>query len=138
MNYGLYANSGPFQWRFPLAFQLIFPIFVLGCFPFVCESPRWLLLRDRHEEALLALGRLRGKHDQLGDEALVDEYKSIFRSLQEEREDRVPALDVFLFRDETQNLKRLILSCGTQLMQQFTGVNALGKPTQMYQNHITK
>jgi MFS family permease len=124
MNYGLYAASGPFQWRFPLAFQLVFSIFILACFPFVIESPRWLILRDRQEEGLEALRRLRGIRL---DEDIMYEYKSIWKSIQEERADRVPAKDVLLFRDKTQNLKRLILSCGTQLMQQFSGVNALGK-----------
>jgi hypothetical protein len=43
-----------------------------------------------------------------------------------ERKDKVPLRDVMLCRDRTQNLRRLILSCGTQFMQQFSGVNALG------------
>ncbi|KXL46291.1 hypothetical protein M433DRAFT_65774 [Acidomyces richmondensis BFW] len=126
MNYALHNGSGPFQWRFPLAFQLVFPILVLSCLPFSCESPRWLLLRDRHEEALVNLGRLRGLQDNLDDEELVYEFKSIFQTIQEERADRAEVSDVFRFNDRQQNLKRVILACGTQFMQQFSGVNALG------------
>lgn len=111
--------------QFPLGFQLVFPIVVLACFPFVCDSPRWLLLRDRQQEALAALARLRNQQD-LDNEDLRYEFNSIWQSLQDERADRAPAADVLRFKDKTQNLKRLILSCGTQLMQQFSGVNALG------------
>jgi hypothetical protein len=120
MNYGLSDDSGPFQWRFPLAFQLIYPIIVLACFPFVCDSPRWLIFQDREQDALAALGRLRGQSPE--SEELQYEYKSIWQSLQDERSDKAPAVDVLRFKDKTQNLKRLILSCGTQLMQQFSGM----------------
>ncbi|KAF9877964.1 putative glycerol proton symporter of the plasma subject to glucose-induced inactivation protein [Colletotrichum karsti] len=43
-----------------------------------------------------------------------------------ERSDRVAVKDVLMFRDKTQNFRRVLLSCGTQMAQQFSGVNALG------------
>ena len=136
MNYGLYFHGGPMQWRFPLGFQLIFPVLIFICLPFIIDSPRWLLLRDRHEEAIACLARLRGKPGQINDEELLDEFRSIWKSLQEERADVVPIKDAFLFRDKTQNLRRVLLSCGTQFMQQFTGVNALGMSALPFNSRI--
>ncbi|KAB5532611.1 general substrate transporter, partial [Coniochaeta sp. 2T2.1] len=126
INYALYANNGPEQWRFPLGFQLIFPLVVAIFLPSVIESPRWLLLKNRHEDALTTLAKLHGKSYALDDKNLNDELASISKSIQEERKNRAPTRDVLLFRDPNQNMRRLLLSCGTQLMQQFTGVNALG------------
>lgn len=61
------------------------------------------------------LGRLRGLQDNLDDEELVYEFKSIFQTIQEERADRAEVSDVFRFNDRQQNLKRVILACGTQV-----------------------
>ncbi|CAI4212103.1 unnamed protein product [Parascedosporium putredinis] len=42
-------------------FQLIFPIIVATALLCVPESPRWLMLKDRHEEARKVIARLHGK-----------------------------------------------------------------------------
>ena len=126
MNYGLYFSGGPLQWRFPLAFQLIFPLVVGSVLPFLPESPRWLLLQDHYEEALGIIARLAGKNVDIHDPEVTAEFLSIKTAIYQEREDRVPVMDVLTFRDKTQNFRRLLLSCGTQFMQQFSGVNALG------------
>lgn len=127
MNYGLYFTGGALQWRFPLAFQLIFPLIVASVLPFLPESPRWLLLQDRHEDALEVIRRLVGKNVDVHDAEVESEYLSIKTAIYQERKDRTPVMDVLLFRDKTQNFRRLLLSCGTQFMQQFSGVNALGR-----------
>ncbi|KAI1386409.1 general substrate transporter [Hypoxylon trugodes] len=126
MSYALFDNNGPFQWRFPLAFQLVFPIIVLAFLPLTVESPRWLLLRERFEAARAALGRVRGTTHNLDDKDLNDDLVSIQKALEKEQAVRVPMRDALLCRDPSRNIRRLLLSCGTQLMQQFSGVNALG------------
>lgn len=126
MNYGLYFQGAALQWRFPLGFQLIFPLIVVGSLFFVPESPRWLLLKDRHSEALEVIARLEGKNKTIHDADVTAQFLSIQSTLEVERKDQVPTMDVLMCRDKTQNLRRLLLSCGTQFMQQFSGVNALG------------
>lgn len=119
MNYGLYFQGDALQWRFPLAFQMLFPIIVSLALLFCPESPRWLLLRDRPEEALEIIARLQGKDVSIHDAKVTAEYLSIKAAITVERKDRVPFKDVIKCRDKTQNLRRLLLSCGTQFMQQF-------------------
>lgn len=118
--YGLYDEGDAFQWRFPLGFQLLFLFVVAPVLLFVPESPRWLLLRDREEEALLVLSRLMGHDKSVEDYEVLAEWRSIKTAIKIEREDRVPIMDVLQHRDKTQNFRRLILSCGTQFFQQFT------------------
>ncbi|KZN83386.1 Sugar transporter [Penicillium chrysogenum] len=126
MNYGLFFQGEALQWRFPLGFQLIFPCIVVGALIFVPESPRWLLLQDRHEEALAVIARLEGRRKDVHDPDVTAQFLSIRSALEVERQSQVPMADVLMCRDKTQNLRRLLLSCGTQFMQQFSGVNALG------------
>jgi MFS family permease len=126
MNYGLYFQGSALQWRFPLGFQLIFPVIVAAALLFAPESPRWLLLKDRHEEALEVIARLEGKDKSIHDAEVTAQFLSIQSTLEMERKAQISTADVLLCRDKTQNLRRILLSCGTQFMQQFSGVNALG------------
>ncbi|KAI1083445.1 general substrate transporter [Whalleya microplaca] len=126
INFALFNEIGAFQWRFALAFQLVFPVIVAAFLPLSVESPRWLLLRGQFQKARMVLAKLRGTEHDLDDRDLNNELRSIQRTLQDEQTAFVPIVDVLLFRDSTQNFRRLLLSCGTQLIQQFSGVNALG------------
>ncbi|KAI1142353.1 general substrate transporter [Hypoxylon sp. FL0543] len=126
MNYALFDNNGPSQWRFPLGFQLIFPLIVVTFLPLTVESPRWLLLEGRASDARRMLARIRGIEYNLNDKDLNDDLRSIQKVLEQEQATRVSNVDVLFCRDSLQTARRLLLSCGTQLMQQFSGVNALG------------
>jgi MFS family permease len=53
-----YHVEGQAGWRAPLALQLIFPVSLLICLFFVPESPRWLCMHDRHEEAARSIEKL--------------------------------------------------------------------------------
>lgn len=118
--YGLYYRGDAFQWRFPLGFQLLFLFIIAPILFIIPDSPRWLLLVDRDEEALMVLSRLMGHDRTVEDSEVLTEFRSIKTALSVEREDRVPVRDVLQHRDKAQNFRRLILSCGTQLFQQFT------------------
>ena len=50
------SNAG---WQLPIGLQLVVPALILALLPFLPESPRWLLSRDRREDAVKSLKKLR-------------------------------------------------------------------------------
>lgn len=123
VNYGLSFRGGALQWRLPLVIQLFFPFIIFPIAPFVPESPRWLLLVGRDDEAKRIISRL--NNTPVSDDSVTADYNSIKASMCLERLHQVPLMDVLRHRDKTQNFRRLILSSGTQFMQQFSGINSL-------------
>ncbi|KAL5332282.1 hypothetical protein BJX70DRAFT_404759 [Aspergillus crustosus] len=66
-----------FQWRFPIAFQVVMLIFLLGGCWFFPESPRWLCTVGRREEAHYVLSRLRGTDDMARVEREMNEIEAV-------------------------------------------------------------
>lgn len=54
------GGKSAFQWRFPIAFQIVFLLVLFAAVWFFPESPRWLVNVGREEEARYILQRLRG------------------------------------------------------------------------------
>lgn len=55
--------AAQFAWRFPLAFQCVFPVILLAGAGFVPFSPRWLLQQNRRAEALDIVKKLHARPD---------------------------------------------------------------------------
>lgn len=53
-----FLEPSSIAWRFPIAFQIILAIFILLLIPGLPESPRWLVLKGRNEEALEVISAL--------------------------------------------------------------------------------
>jgi MFS family permease len=53
-----FLEPSSIAWRFPIAFQIILAIFILIAIPGLPESPRWLVLKGRDDEALDVLAAL--------------------------------------------------------------------------------
>jgi MFS family permease len=119
-----FATNG-LQWRLPLALQLVPCTVLVLLLPHVPESPRWLLMHDRTEEAHQSLRRYLGKDLSLNDPKVLTELYSIEGAIRIERQSRISFKEVILSRDRSGHLKRLLLGCGGQFMQQFGGINAL-------------
>lgn len=126
INYGLYFRGGAIEWRFPLAFQLIFPLFSVPLVLLSPESPRWLLNHEKLDEGLESIRLLWGKNLSKDNQEVKSEFYNILATIEEERAQQAPLKDVFFGKDKHKNLRRVILGMGTQFMQQFSGVNALG------------
>lgn len=84
------------SWRLPLAIQIV-PALILGIgMLFFPDSPRWLLMKERDDDSLLALSKLRRQPQ--GSPALMDEYLEIRASIMLENtfaKERFPNLSGF-------------------------------------------
>ncbi|KAJ5246633.1 general substrate transporter [Penicillium chermesinum] len=101
-------------WRIPFGLILVVPSIVLSLIWFTPESPRWLLLRDRHAEALESLVRLRPK------DASKEQTEADFQDLS----DKVAVqLQKKQFRDlfTRQNRRRTFIVVACNFFQQATG-----------------
>ncbi len=107
-------------WRFPLAFQIVFCVFILAFIPGLPESPRWLILKGREDEAKEVLAALEDK--EIDDNLVHQQFLEI--------KDTVVEMSKGSFRDlftmgKDRNLHRVILAYCNQVMQQITGINLI-------------
>jgi MFS family permease len=117
---GLSFAPGSVAWRFPLAFQLFFCFFILIFIPFLPESPRWLVLNNRDEEAKEVLAALR---DTTMDDRMVEMELAVIREMVAEMSNG-SFKDLFTM-DENRNLHRTILASVNQIFQQISGINLI-------------
>lgn len=124
MNLGFtYVQDNDVSWRFPIAFQNFFAllaIFLVACMP---ESPRWLCMKGRHEEAQTIIARLQAKHRD--DESVTEALQLIVAMVAHEQQlAKVGWREVFS-NGEQQTFRRVALGAGTSIMQQMGGINVV-------------
>jgi sugar porter (SP) family MFS transporter len=108
------------SWRFPIGFQIVFALLIIIFVMELPESPRWLILKGRDDEALSVLSALRDLPSD--DPYLHVEYTAIKESNAE--------LAQFGFRDlfsmgPDRHLHRVILGYVNQVFQQISGINLI-------------
>jgi sugar porter (SP) family MFS transporter len=127
-----YAEPNSVAWRFPIAFQLVFSLFILITVMGLPESPRWLMLRNKHEEANATLCTLYDlPHD---DTYIVEEMNSIKASL-------LLAKNVSFFEafknGPLRNGTRTAIALSIQILSQLTGINIITYyAATIYENEI--
>lgn len=128
INYGVIQTLAPsvMQWRIPFAVQLI-PggLFMIGCF-FLVESPRWLLMRSRTEEARQKLSYIR--HLPTDDPYFVEEFNMMRTSIEEINASVGGDSYWAPFRRTFTNKKivlRLLFGSSLFAWQNATGINAI-------------
>lgn len=76
-------DTSQFQWRFPLAFQVV-PALVLGIgMAFLPESPRYLIEKEQYSEAIRVLRKLH--YDGTNGVWIETEYNEIRRTIESEK-----------------------------------------------------
>ncbi|KAK9860493.1 hypothetical protein MYU51_005465 [Penicillium brevicompactum] len=122
------------SWRFPLALQIL-PAVILGLgMLFFPDSPRWLLMKERDDESITALAKLR--RQARDSPVLLNEYLEIKASIMLENtfaRENFPNLSGYKlhmaqymsFLTTWARFKRLAIGCIVMFFQQFMGCNAM-------------
>lgn len=106
------------SYQIPLASLFAIPAVLSVLMFFVPESPRWLLVQNRPEQAKIALKKLRG--NSLSPEMLDEEFVEMERGISEEQElaSSSSVLDMF----KGTNIRRTIISVGVVVSHAATGL----------------
>ncbi|KAL0940468.1 High-affinity glucose transporter 5 [Colletotrichum truncatum] len=120
LGYGCERNTTQFSWRFPLAFQAIPGLILVGGVFFLQESPRWLMERDRHEEARKSLNKLRSGLDP---ETIELEFREIRDVILADRALGNITWTSIITKPTWR--KRLLLGCGVQAFGPLSGINVI-------------
>ncbi|KAK3180004.1 sugar transporter-like protein [Lecanicillium sp. MT-2017a] len=122
LDFGLSYVDTSIQWRFPVAFQIVFALVMMIGAAFLPESPRWLLLRGHDKEAAYVLSKLNGA-SSADDATVVDDINVMKAELQASKDNKSDWKTLFTF-GKTQEFQRMMIGCSGQFFQQFTGCNA--------------
>lgn len=116
--FSFWTNASLSAWRAPLAIQIFFPLVGLPCLWFMPESPRWLVLKGREEEAQAILHRLHGDSTEQGDIGARAEFYQIQKQIHIDK--TLGNSWVHLLRKPSYR-KRLLFACGLTFFIQSSG-----------------
>lgn len=120
-NLGFYfVKDSSVSFRFPIAFQAFFPLIVLIMVPMLQESPRWLVSKDRMEEAKVVLSKLEDEHED--SEVVVERLRVIHNSI--ELSGQGHSSNPFA-RTPNRHLNRTLIAIGVNILAQMSGVNVI-------------
>ncbi|SGZ58446.1 CIC11C00000004165 [Sungouiella intermedia] len=121
LDFGLSYVDTSIQWRFPVAFQIFFAIILFTGITNMPESPRWLISKDRKDEAMEVLAALKGL--SIDDDEVFAEATVVQDAVTRFSRSQVGFKTLFS-GGKTQHFQRMVIGASTQFFQQFTGCNA--------------
>lgn len=120
IDFGFSYIDSSVQWRFPVAFQIVFAAILLIGMIGLPESPRWLIGKDRIDEAQHVLHALGGDE---ADKEFIDKELRIIRDSIQRNSGQGGYTELFS-GGQSQHFRRMLIGASTQFFQQFTGCNA--------------
>lgn len=134
LDFGLSYVDTSVQWRFPVAFQIVFALFLFFGVAQLPESPRWLIAHDLKDEAHYILAILNDV--EIDDEYVLEESAIITDGVNRFARSQIGFKELFS-GGKQQNFARMIIGASTQFFQQFTGCNAsIYYSTVLFENSI--
>lgn len=122
IQYGCSFINSNAAWRTPLGIQMI-PTSALFCVMwFLPESPRWLLSKDRNDDALQVIARVHADGNR-EDEYVRTEYAEIKDKIEWEQSVKKPSYFALLFSKKY--ARRTYIGIGVQFWQQAVGINSI-------------
>ncbi|KAH7551663.1 hypothetical protein BM1_09297 [Bipolaris maydis] len=113
-----YINSSSASWRIPIALQIVFALPAIAMLFVLPESPRWLILTGREQEALTVLAALND------DDPDSFETKDEFLQIKDAILLMAQGSSVGMFSNkERRGFHRVVLAYFVQIFQQGTGIN---------------
>ncbi|PVH14125.1 uncharacterized protein CXQ87_002250 [Candidozyma duobushaemuli] len=116
---------GEVSWRFPIAFQLVFPIAIVAFLFKFPESPRWLMGQSRPEEAATVFASL---YDKTPDHPFIKQLIEDIRislHAEEKAGGNKFSLKNLIKQGDRKNFQRVNLAAWSQVMQQICGINLI-------------
>ena len=114
LDFGMSYIPSSVQWRFPIAFQIVFAVLLLfGAFN-LPESPRWLIAHDRADEAKQVLHALEG--ERASKELIEAEARVISDTIK--KTGRQAGFAELFTGGKTQHFRRMLIGASTQFFQQ--------------------
>ncbi|KAK4689328.1 vacuolar iron transporter family protein, partial [Tremellales sp. Uapishka_1] len=121
---GFYFTSGSISWRFPIALQILFALFMIAAmWGFrLPESPRWLVAKGKHAESLAVLAALAGT--SVDDKKVLQTWHGICNAVALETEGGFKFANLTT-HGKGQNFRRTLLGVLAQCFQQISGINLI-------------
>jgi len=108
------------SWRFPLAFQIVFALIIFSTIMNLPESPRWLVMQGKDQDAIEVLEALNDKH--CDDPFIRNEFESVRLTVLEMSKGSYASL---FKMSEYREFHRVVLAYVNQMFQQISGINLI-------------
>ena len=120
-DFGMSYVGGSIAWRLPIAFQLVFVVFVIVLIFGLPESPRWLFKHGRNEEAIEVLCRV---FDLPEDDPWIQaESRAILYAIEIEAAEGSQRISHLFKNDRFKTGRRVLPAWFALFMNQMGGIN---------------